>query len=87
MAGYEVIMTIPDYISKIEQLEKEKQELIDYLKEKIEACDKYIKIHKREIAGVINISNKNRHLILINTLSIEKDVYEKILNKIEKSDK
>ena len=29
MAGYEVIMTIPDYISKIEQLEKEKQELKD----------------------------------------------------------
>lgn len=27
MAGYEVIMTIPDYISKIEQLEKENQEL------------------------------------------------------------
>ena len=29
MAGYEVIMTIPDYISEIEQLEKEKQELKD----------------------------------------------------------
>ena len=40
MAGYEVIMTIPDYISKIEQLEKEKQELIEYLKERIEKSDK-----------------------------------------------
>ena len=33
MAGYEIIMTMPDYISKIEESEKEKQELIEYLKE------------------------------------------------------
>lgn len=33
MAGYEVIMTIPDYISKIEQLEQENQELKKQLEE------------------------------------------------------
>ena len=36
MAGYEIIMTIPDYIDKIEQLQKENQQL----KEKLEASEK-----------------------------------------------
>lgn len=63
---------------------QEKQELIEYLKEQIIKCDKDIKIHKKEIAEVVNISDDNRHLILIKTLTIEKEIYKKILSKIEK---
>ena len=33
---------------EIERKAKAYDELIDYLKEKIEACDKYIKIHKKK---------------------------------------
>lgn len=86
MAGYEVIMTIPDYISKIEQLEKEKQELIDYLKEKIKLCDKNIEIHKKEIAGVVNISENNRHILLIKRFKVEKQIYEETLSKLVEID-
>lgn len=66
---------------------EEKQVLIDYLKEKITKCDKDIKIHKKEIAGVVNISENNRHILLIKRFKVEKQIYEEILSKIEKSDK
>lgn len=62
------------------------QELIKYLKERINLCDKYIKIHKEELSGVVNVSENNRHLILIKNLTIKKEIYEEILSKIEKSD-
>lgn len=70
MAGYEVIMTIPDYISKIEQLEKEKQELIDYLKENIKEQN-----HKLKTLdfGLDIVYTKGKIM-----------AYEEILSKIEK---
>lgn len=70
--------------NRVLEYQKEKQELIEYLKEQIIKCDKDIKIHKKEIAEVVNISDNNRHLILIKTLTIEKEIYKKILSKIEK---
>lgn len=76
MAGYEVIMTIPDYISKIEQLEKEKQELIEFLKEEQDRL-------ARECSHIYEDS-------LGRTRLVNKDIYNevsKILSKIEKSDK
>lgn len=68
----------------INELLKQKQELIDYLKEEINICDDIIKSHTEEINGVVNISDNNRHIILIKRFTIEKQVYEKILSKIEK---
>ena len=70
MAGYEVIMTIPDYISKIEQLEKEKQELIEYLKEKIKEQE-----HK--------LNTLDFGLDIVHTRSCIM-AYKEILSKIEK---
>lgn len=61
-----------------------KQQLIDYLKEQIKQCDNRIDFHKKEISGVINISDNNRHLILIKRNTIKKETYEEILSKIEK---
>ena len=71
----------------IDKLQKEKQELIDYLKEQITSCNERIDFHKSEISGVINISDDNRHLILIKKNKIRKESFEEILSKIEKSDK
>ena len=70
--------------SYIRKLYLEKQELIDYLKEQINICDDIIKSHMKEISGVVNISDNNRHMIIIRRFTIEKQVYEKILSKIEK---
>ncbi len=70
----------------INELLKEKQELIDYLKEKITKCDKDIKIHKKEIAGVVNISENNRHILLIKRFKVEKQIYEEILSKLVEID-
>lgn len=73
MAGYEVIMTIPDYISKIEQLEKEKQELIEFLKEEQDRL-------ARECSHIYEDS-------LGRTRLVSEDIYNevsKILSKIEK---
>ena len=66
------------------ELTSEKQELIDYLKEKIKQCEELIIKHKDCIKGVVNISDDNRHIILIKQLKIEKDKYQEILSKIEK---
>ena len=63
---------------------KEKQELIDYLKEQITLCNERIDFHKSEISGVTNISDDNRHLILIKKNKIRKESFEEILSKIEK---
>lgn len=65
-------------------LRNNRQELLDHLKERIGLCNKYIKIHKEELAGVVNVSETNRHLMLIKNLTIKKEVYEEILSKIEK---
>lgn len=78
------IPTFDDLQKENNKLLKEKQELIDYLKEKITKCDKDIKIHKKEIAGVVNISENNRHILLIKRFKVEKQIYEEILSKIEK---
>lgn len=71
-------------ILTVEKLEQEKQEVIDYLKGKIKQCEELIIKHKECIKGVVNISDNNRHLILIKTLGIEKQTYQEILSKIEK---
>lgn len=71
-------------ILTVEKLEQEKQEVIDYLKGKIKQCEELIIKHKECIKGVVNISDNNRHLILIKTLEIEKQTYQEILSKIEK---
>ena len=80
-----------DAIMKIanerDRLLEEKQELIDYLKEQITLCDERIDFHKSEISGVADISDDNRHLILIKKNKIRKESFEEILSKIEKSDK
>lgn len=65
---------------------KEKQELIEYLKEKIKLCDKNIEIHKKEIAGVVNISENNRHILLIKRFKVEKQIYEETLSKLVEID-
>lgn len=71
-------------IDAIKCLINNRQELLDHLKERIGLCNKYIKIHKEELAGVVNVSETNRHLMLIKNLTIKKEVYEEILSKIEK---
>ena len=71
-------------INVINDLCEDKQELIDYLKEQIKQCEKNIKIHKQEIVGVVNMSENNRHILLIRQLKTEKDTYQEILSKIEK---
>ena len=68
----------------INNLCEEKQKLIDYLKEQITLCDERIDFHKSEISGVTNISDNNRHLILIKENKIRKESFEEILSKIEK---
>ena len=80
---FNAIMNIANQRDK---LLEEKQELIDYLKEEISMCDERIDFHKKEISGVVNISDNNRHLILIKKNKIKKETYEEILSKIEKSD-
>lgn len=71
-------------IEAIKCLLNKRQKLISYLKERINLCDRYIKIHKEELSGVVNVSENNRHLILIKNLTIKKETYEDILSKIEK---
>ena len=76
-----------DYIECLRhntKLLEEKQEVIDYLKGEIKQCEELIIKHKQSIKGIVNISDNNRHLILIKTLGIEKQTYQKILSKIEK---
>ena len=75
-----------DLLNEKEELQQEKQEIINYLKEKINICDDIIKYHTKAINEVVNISDNNRHIILIRRFTIEKQVYEEILSKIEKSD-
>lgn len=69
---------------KLINIKHKQQELKHYLKEQIEKCDEYIKSHKEEISGVVNINENNRHLILIKRFMMEKEIYEEILSKIEK---
>lgn len=69
---------------KLISVKHKQQELKYYLKEQIEKCDEYIKSHKEEISGVVNINENNRHLILIKRFMMEKEIYEEILSKIEK---
>ena len=69
---------------KLINVKHKQQELKYYLKEQIEKCDEYIKSHKEEISGVVNINENNRHLILIKRFMMEKEIYEEILSKIEK---
>lgn len=78
-------MLLNRMINTINELCKEKQELIDYLKGEIKQCEELITQHKECIKGVVNISDNNRHIILIRQLKIEKDTYQEILSKIEKS--
>ena len=73
MAGYEVIMTIPDYISKIEKSEKEKQELIEYLKEKINECKTSQKLYYNHKMDRFAEDE-----------GLKKRIYQEILSKIEK---
>ena len=74
------------YLCEIEEKAKKYDELIDYLKEQITLCDERIDFHKSEIGGVADISDDNRHLILIKKNKIRKESFEEILSKIEKSD-
>ena len=69
---------------KLINVKHKQKELKYYLKEQIEKCDEYIKSHKEEISGIVNINENNRHLILIKRFMIEKEIYEEILSKIEK---
>lgn len=72
MAGYEVIMTIPDYISKIEKLEKEKQELKDnwnelmedipHILEMIEHNKDVIKVTSDEELAIYSLQNKMQEI-------------------------
>lgn len=65
-------------------LQQEKQELISCLKERINKCDKNIKIHNKEISKFVDVREYNRHVILRKRFKVEKQVYEEILSKIEK---
>ena len=76
-----------EIIDAFDKMQKDKQELINYLKEQINICDDIIKSHTKEINGVVNISDNNMHIILIRRFTIVKDTYKEILNKIEKSNK
>lgn len=78
--SYGNFVSLDDYIL----LKKENQQLIDYLKEQITLCNERIDFHKSEISGVTNISDDNRHLILIKKNKIRKESFEEILSKIEK---
>lgn len=86
MAGYEVIMTIPDYISKIEQLEKEKQELTDYLKDLLENRYTNGKVvwfdseYARDFGELCTMAGANDDRLPLVPLS----EIENILSKIEK---
>ena len=75
---------LSNMVDIINNLCEEKQKLIDYLKEQITLCDERIDFHKSEISGVTNISDNNRHLILIKKNKIKKESFEEILFKIEK---
>ena len=75
---------LSNMVDIINNLCEEKQKLIDYLKEQITLCDERIDFHKSEISGVTNISDNNRHLILIKKNKIRKESFEEILSKIEK---
>lgn len=75
---------LSNMVDIINNLCEEKQKLIDYLKEQITLCDERIDFHKSEISGVTNISDNNRHLILIKENKIRKESFEEILSKIEK---
>ena len=73
-------------INAIKCLLNNRQELMVFIKEKISLCNKYIKIHKEELAGIVNVSEINRHLMLIKNLTIKKEVYEEILSKLVEID-
>lgn len=70
-----------DYKERLKQYLEEDTIYTEYKSGK---CDKDIKIHKKEIAGVVNISENNRHILLIKRFKVEKQIYEEILSKIEK---
>lgn len=72
------------FVKLLMEKEREKQELIESLNEKIKKCEELIIKHKQSIKGIVNISDNNRHLIFIKTLGIEKQTYQEILSKIEK---
>lgn len=73
-------------VAAIKCLLNNRQELMVFIKEKISLCNKYIKIHKEELAGIVNVSETNRHLMLIKNLTIKKEVYEEILSKLVEID-
>lgn len=78
------IPTYEEVLNKNIRLNKERQELIDYLQEQIKRCEKNIEIHSKEISKLVDVKNHNRHVILRVRIKMAKQVYEEILSKIEK---
>ena len=61
--------------AEIEQASKEKQELIDYLKEQIKLCKK-----------AQQLALKSKNIEQVGFLNLRIAIYQEILSKIEKSD-
>lgn len=83
-----LIDEIGDLVDKCNELSKQKQELISYLKNQIDICDGCIDVMTSDLKEIMSGRAGKTYLTSeIFKNEIAKECYQDILNKIEKRDK